>query len=296
MGVSSWSFTTSCSHLKRMLDAFYTHREDEGGPEFYFNSVSHVTHVAKSAVYVTLTIVSDCLIVYRAWVVLRNKIMLGLLSLLVLATAVLAYRNIYTLAHMPRDGSVYASDLSAWITSFNVLSAATNVLASALIAHRIWSINRRLGSFSHTGKTGIHPVIVIVVESGAVYAASLIILTVLYTTGDHAQYIVLDAITPLIGIVFSLIIIRVGLKLAGGDANHGSATWKLSVSEGSGGGRRSQPARHTMARPIAVQMNTVYHTDARDISDEHSFSQGTADKDLEAASPDWPTTGKPEAV
>ena len=54
----------------------------------------------------------------------------------------------------------------------------------------------------------------IIIESGMIYSACLIILLSLYLSGSFAQYIVLDGVTQVIGIVFSLIIVRVGLGLS----------------------------------------------------------------------------------
>lgn len=49
--------------LRRMLDAFYTFRDAPGGPIAYFNKINQITHVMKSAVYITHTGVSDALVV-----------------------------------------------------------------------------------------------------------------------------------------------------------------------------------------------------------------------------------------
>lgn len=50
--------------LRRMVDAFYTFRNAPGGPIAYFGRINELTHVAKSAVYITDTCVSDALVVY----------------------------------------------------------------------------------------------------------------------------------------------------------------------------------------------------------------------------------------
>ena len=49
--------------LVRMLMAFWTHRAVPGGPAAYFNDVRRVTHVLKSAIYITETCISDALVV-----------------------------------------------------------------------------------------------------------------------------------------------------------------------------------------------------------------------------------------
>ena len=78
-----------------------------------------------------------------------------------------------------------------------------------------------------------HPIVFLVLESGAVYSATLLALLILYKTGSWFQYVLLDAvrriaqcssgdnlhdtsivqISPIVGLVFSMIIVRIGLGI-----------------------------------------------------------------------------------
>lgn len=49
--------------LARAILAFYTYRATPGGPSAYFADVRRITHVLKSAVYITETCISDILVV-----------------------------------------------------------------------------------------------------------------------------------------------------------------------------------------------------------------------------------------
>lgn len=49
--------------LARLIFAFYTHRDAPGGPVSYLENIRSVTHVLKTAVYVTETCISDALVV-----------------------------------------------------------------------------------------------------------------------------------------------------------------------------------------------------------------------------------------
>ncbi|EKM52426.1 uncharacterized protein PHACADRAFT_260803 [Phanerochaete carnosa HHB-10118-sp] len=49
--------------LVRALLAFYTYRTAPGGPAAYLSDIRRVTHVLKSAVYITETCISDALVV-----------------------------------------------------------------------------------------------------------------------------------------------------------------------------------------------------------------------------------------
>ncbi|KAF5311110.1 hypothetical protein D9619_007638 [Psilocybe cf. subviscida] len=59
------------------------------------------------------------------------------------------------------------------------------------------------------------PAAAIIIESGVVYSSCMIILIALYASGSYAQNIVLDALTQILGIVFSIIIVRVAVGASG---------------------------------------------------------------------------------
>lgn len=197
--------------LVRMLNAFWTHRAAPGGPAAYFNDVRRMTHVFKSAVYITETCISDALVVYRCHVVVKRYLVTFCLSVMVIGSAVSGYGSVYMLVHSPNfHGSIFNSRIAPWITSFNVITAATNILATILIAYTIWRLNRIVTQVFEGHS--LSPVMLIIIESGAIYGFALLLLTAFYTRDSNAQFIVLDAISPLIGIVFCHIILRVSLQ------------------------------------------------------------------------------------
>lgn len=65
---------------------------------------------------------------------------------------------------------------------------------AGLVALRIWWLNRAIMTFSNHS---YHPIIFLVLESGAVYSATLITLLILYKTGSWFQYVLLDAVRHL---------------------------------------------------------------------------------------------------
>lgn len=69
--------------------------------------------------------------------------------------------------------------------------------ATALVAYRIWAINRThlFLSFRHRN---LRPVLVLIVESGALYSATLLALLVLYNADSWFQYVVLDAVSSIV--------------------------------------------------------------------------------------------------
>lgn len=64
---------------------------------------------------------------------------------------------------------------------------------TGLVAFRIWWLNRSIMAFLNHS---YYPIMFLVLESGAVYSATLTALLILYKTGSWFQYVLLDAVRP----------------------------------------------------------------------------------------------------
>ncbi|KAG9225429.1 hypothetical protein CCMSSC00406_0002932 [Pleurotus cornucopiae] len=73
-------------------------------------------------------------------------------------------------------------------------ATSTNVVCTSLILYGILRIHSAVKDFA-----------IMIVESAAVYSASVISLMTMYSVGSNAQYTVLDMTGPLIGITFRYI-------------------------------------------------------------------------------------------
>jgi hypothetical protein len=111
------------------------------------------------------------------------------------------------------DGNVFAVTLAAWITTFFTLTLTTNFVYTSgshlfdppvsfttnmprsphRLPFRIWFTMRKVASFP---RQTLLPVVIVVVESGAIYLVSCITLLTVYLLGSNAQYPVLDWVSP----------------------------------------------------------------------------------------------------
>lgn len=103
---------------------------------------------------------------------------------------------------------VFTSKLYPWIATYFSLTLATNVICTgtsnhffppcapayvvtiALVACKIWRSQKALSSVNL--KSSLTPVMITVVESGAIYSAALLSVTVAYATKNNGQYAALD--------------------------------------------------------------------------------------------------------
>ena len=97
------------------------------------------------------------------------------------------------------------------------------------MAYRIWHVDRKTTRLCDNRKSELRPVLLIIVDAGAIYSITLIAALVCYIKRINSQYIVVDMVShvplvismfplrrpvqimPIISITFYMIIIRVGL-------------------------------------------------------------------------------------
>lgn len=73
------------------------------------------------------------------------------------------------------------------------MTFATNVICTVLVAYRIWYINRKQLVASRNRR--LRPLMLLIVESGAIYSATLLVLLILYNADSWFQYVILDSVS-----------------------------------------------------------------------------------------------------
>ncbi|TFK90719.1 hypothetical protein K466DRAFT_484278 [Polyporus arcularius HHB13444] len=207
------SVTHLCIDVVRAVQGFVDEGGKPDGTLNFYSDLANPTHVAKNVIYITMTIVGDTFVTYRLYIVWNRAWWIVVLpGLLLLATAVSGYGACVEIGMVKGQGAIFAENLQPWIRAFFSISLTTNILATLLIAARIVYSNRRVKHFRAAAAATSHwEVVETLIQSAAVYSAALASLLGTYLAGSNAQYVCLDALQPLIGVVFTLIIIRVGL-------------------------------------------------------------------------------------
>jgi len=183
----------------------------------YLGDLTQWKEVFRTGVYVGLTAVADSLFIYRLYMVWGRNIWVCLVPILLLCGSLTSGIGIEVAIGTLKGAPLFASGIAAWATSFFSISLSQNLITTCLIVYRIWRVNIGVaGINSHS----LWPVMAIILESGALYSATLLCLLATYATGSFAQYICLDILVPLIGCTFCLIIVRVGLGLTKSTSAH----------------------------------------------------------------------------
>ena len=95
------------------------------------------------------------------------------------------------------NASIFTSRLTHFISTFFGLGLTQNIITTCLIAFRIWHRDHFVSTMrAGGGRSNLMPVVHVLVESAAIYVATMLILVILYVLNHNAQYIVLETITP----------------------------------------------------------------------------------------------------
>ncbi|KAJ6560357.1 hypothetical protein B0H19DRAFT_1290170 [Mycena capillaripes] len=167
----------------RMMRGYVDHSSLPGGPVGYLGILSQWDHVFSNVIYATQSILGDAVAVYRCWILWnRNFFVVCVPFLMVIGSA---------------GSTVFDESLDVWIKTFFILAVAQNIITTALMAWRIAATDRQSASF-RVNKSNLGPIIRILVESAALYLTAELILLILYACNSNAQFILLEAITPIV--------------------------------------------------------------------------------------------------
>ncbi|KAJ6590492.1 hypothetical protein DFH09DRAFT_1026483 [Mycena vulgaris] len=197
LAVSTSMFILGTAHLSidayRGLESFVY---SPGGAFAYLLSAgtNSPAYVLKNALYNAQTLLGDGFIIYRLYNVWDcSKLIILPFSLCFLASIATGVGVIVSQTLRKPSQSIFSGALHDWPLAFYIMTFIINVGCTALIAYRIWSVNR------HTVMLNVGtlvPVAVVIVESGLVYAVSVVVLFGLFLSNSGAYKIVQDAVSP----------------------------------------------------------------------------------------------------
>ncbi|KAF9033783.1 hypothetical protein BDP27DRAFT_1435868 [Rhodocollybia butyracea] len=265
VAVSTGMFILATIHvgvdLRRLMEAFLYYTK---GPAVqYLSEVDTVVYLIKTTAYCLQTLTGDGFVLYRLYLVWNGRKMVVLPICVCFAVSFgLVISGLRAFAIASPTAPVFTPHLQHGVVSFFALTLFINLSSSLLIAGRIWWIHQQTTGIMRSGRSLI-PAAVVIIESGAIYSACLIILLTLYLSGSFAQSISLDAVPHVIGIVFSLIIVRVGLGLS---TDHDGETKKITtLFANSSALTEPQNAEHnTPMQAIAIQIESATHSDSQE--------------------------------
>ncbi|KAF8883522.1 hypothetical protein BD779DRAFT_825736 [Infundibulicybe gibba] len=192
------------------FDAFIT-ISDRPTRQVYINNITVPIIAATHAIYFTMMIVGDVIVIYRCYVVWGYSLRVVAFPILCsVGSGACAYQAIWAVQH-PNFNLTVENNMAFPVFS---LSFAANGIATSLIAYKIWKADRQLKKTMSIISTrrSLLPAARIIIESGAVNTAYLFIhMFVVYSNDAFGVQIMASIASPLVGIIFTMVIIRATL-------------------------------------------------------------------------------------
>ncbi|KZT67777.1 hypothetical protein DAEQUDRAFT_766932 [Daedalea quercina L-15889] len=198
----------------RLFAAFVNFR---GGtdPLYYYADIALTSEVAKCALLVATVLVSDAMIIYRLYIIWGyNKLIilppiLTWLGLIAVGAGVCWQFSIYKLGD-----SVYDGDTGRWITADCIFTLATNIYCTVCISYRVFRTRLRARRHPSLAQPNLLSALAILVESAALHTAWNALFLVAFRRATPFQFTAIDLWSPVAGIAFMLINLRVALGWA----------------------------------------------------------------------------------
>ncbi|KAF4564949.1 hypothetical protein EYR36_002892 [Pleurotus pulmonarius] len=215
--IATWHAAINCF---RLLSAFTGHAENPSGAAAgYMGNLRRWDQIMKDTLYATQEILGNAAGIYRCFILWNSDWRVIALPLLLLLGSFGAS------AHQPPDPrrnltspvSATSLRLNPWIQAFSSIAVAQNIITTALMAFRIWRTSARSAQFRTENR--LLPIVRILVESAALQLVVEALVWALYSRSANAQYVVLELVTPMVGITFNAIAIRIKLRLLSDSAD-----------------------------------------------------------------------------
>jgi len=189
----------------RVLKAFLIQSGPSGAND-YLKNLMNPLFLGKNALLHLQITLGDCVNIWRCYVMFNKRILPVAPAMLVTVVSVVCACLILETLARSTPGSTIFGAATDWITTYFVLTMVVNVYCTAMIVWRIYAIGRSHSGFKFRNHV---PVIMVIVESGSLYTCSIIAFLCAFLSGSNGQYTALDLVTPLVGIIFCLIILQI---------------------------------------------------------------------------------------
>ncbi|KAF8074149.1 hypothetical protein FPV67DRAFT_1409600 [Lyophyllum atratum] len=227
----------------------------------YLTDVRQPLFTTKHSLLVGVLFVGDSFVNWRCWVVWGKRLWIVIIPIILsLTSAVSGSYTMWAYAHLPAQEIL--SELR-WLTSFYVLSLVANAMSTGLLAFRIYTVRKQASRIqpstttlangtraSRAGRRSLKPVLKIILESGVLNAAYLFVYTICLVTKSQGLEVMSEMACPLTGIIFVIVIIRVGLH------SRPDTYWPSSRTQtvaGSGGTQPTAAESHVVFMPTGLK-------------------------------------------
>jgi hypothetical protein len=210
VAVATLLFLLSTAHVVvgiiRIEDGLVTYRETfPGGSVAFFADASQKTWVVKNAIITLQTLLGDGVVIYRCYVVWQSVWIIIIPCMMWCGIAVLGIFAVYEFSQAPSNNLF--TKTGHLVAAFIILTLATNLLSSGLLAYRIWMSERSVSGIRAT--KGKMPLLRVLVDGAILYSAALCSSIICFALSNNGLYVMADLNVPTISITFYMVFIRI---------------------------------------------------------------------------------------
>ncbi|KAI0674667.1 hypothetical protein C8Q78DRAFT_1067624 [Trametes maxima] len=186
----------------------FIHHDPRAARIAYLADVTQPLFITKHSLLIAVLLVGDSFVNYRCWVVWGKNVWIVLFPIaLSFTSAAAGSYTMWAYSHLPNQTVLSEAK---WLKAFFALSLVANAFATSMLAYRIWSVDRQTKGGMESGASRLTPIVRIVLESGLINAAFLFVYVMTLEFGTQGLEIMSEMAVPMTGIVFSIVILRVG--------------------------------------------------------------------------------------
>ncbi|EJD00683.1 uncharacterized protein FOMMEDRAFT_30642 [Fomitiporia mediterranea MF3/22] len=197
-------------NIKRCLQGIIDLYSGKINPLNFLNSDEGALNAIRLVVYLLQSLLADGLMIYRLYVVCGvNFRFLGPVIILFVGNIIC---GVGTMAGYIEKGSLFQFGTSPllWLEVFFLITLAINLFGIISITVRIWLTMRRTSGILQS--PSFSPLTVTLLDPGMVYSVSLLALFGQYVASSLSFFAALDYEIQIIGIMLSLIVVRVSFR------------------------------------------------------------------------------------
>lgn len=259
--------------LLRVYVAFTSRMDTPQYPTAYYAQVSATPDMIKNTAYIVTTLVADALLIYRTWIVWGRSWYIAIFPILLFGVDLgISVWFDWSMKQAEPGKSVTVSAAFDRSKYFYIATLVLNWFCTVMISWKLWRIRRGVvGKIKVAGmRSGSSSAISIIFESAGIYTAALIFLLGTAAVESAALFIFLNSMPPLIGSVFSFIILRsttdvrrFNTTTAGNLTSIGTASNRSReiTTFGHMSNRRDPQETITMDDGVHIHLDRVVHMD-----------------------------------
>ncbi|KAI0794372.1 hypothetical protein C8Q74DRAFT_1248351 [Fomes fomentarius] len=197
-------------NLRRLVEGFII-PNTKAETLAYLYDIHQPLNIVKQYLWVFNNILADGIIVWRLYTVWNIYVCILPIVLLISVTAFGLATATSLLPAIDAGNTIFVSHFSRFATTQYALSFTNNVLVTCLIAGRIWYATRDVRRYNGNIGSEYRRAIILVVESGALYALTQVIQLAFYAAKFPGLYFVSDTFIQIMAIVPTSVVLLVAL-------------------------------------------------------------------------------------